>query len=125
MSILNNPTKETGGATPPLTGDFAMASIPSGRRKVAPAHPGVVIADLLEDNGVSMRGAAKAIGLSPTGLNKVLTGKSPVTPETALRLAAYFGNSPEHWLDIQQAHDLWNAREAIGKDVAKIKKIGK
>jgi addiction module HigA family antidote len=102
-----------------------MASIPSGRRTVAPAHPGVVVADLLEDNGVSMRGAARAIGMSSTGLNKVLLGQSPVTPETALRLAAYFGNTPELWLDMQRAHDLWNARAAIGKDVEKIKPLGK
>lgn len=123
MSILNSLTGEAGKPAAPPAGADLMASFPARPRKVAPQHPGEVAADILDEQDVSMRAAAKAIGLSPNGLNKVLLGQGPVTAETALRFGVYFGNGPDIWLRLQNAYDLWHAKAEIGKDVAKIKPL--
>lgn len=97
-----------------------MASITAKPRKVAPPHPGSIIAGLLEENRISMRQAATAIGMSPTGLNKVLLGESPVTAATALRISAYLGGTPELYLRLQADLDLWNARQDLAAELAAI-----
>jgi addiction module HigA family antidote len=120
MSISNSLT-EAGGASPlQLPGDMTMKSIPAGPRKVAPPHPGEILATALEDARVSLRQAAKAIGMSPTGLNKVLLGQSPVTPATALRISAYIGSTPELWLRLQAEYDLWFERQRLADELKRI-----
>lgn len=89
------------------------ASRPAGERKRPPSHPGAVAADILEDRRVSLRTAAKAIGMSPSGLGKVLTGNSPVTAATALRFGAYFGNEARFWLELQNDFDLHQAEAEL------------
>jgi hypothetical protein len=58
-------------------------------------------------------------------LSKVLTGKSPVTPDTALRIGAYFGNleGAGLWLNLQQAYDLWHARARLAAELKAIKPL--
>jgi addiction module HigA family antidote len=68
---------------------------PARQRKVAPLHPGQVIGGILEDQRISVRAAAKAIGMSHNALANVIAGRSAVTAEMALRLGKYFGNGPE------------------------------
>lgn len=97
-----------------------MTSYPTDGRKVAPPHPGGVVADVLDSARISMRQAAAAIGMSPTGLNKVLTGQSPVTAATALRLAAYIGGSPELWMRMQADFDLWHEGQRLAAELKAI-----
>ena len=92
----------------------------SGARTAAPVHPGPIAAETIDDLGMSWRDAAKRLGMSPNGLNKVLNGKTPVTPETALRLSAFIGLPPETWLRMQNAYDLWHARLKIADSLGKI-----
>ncbi|TBU81930.1 addiction module antidote protein, HigA family [Pseudomonas daroniae] len=86
-----------------------------------PPHPGEFITDVyLEPNGFSGRELAEKLGVAPSTLSRVLKGSSRVTPEMALRLSVALGRSPESWLAMQDAYDLWNARQrvnlqAIGK----------
>lgn len=109
MSISNSPTETVGRV--PNPGADAVTTKPPRTSKRAPTHPGAVVADILDEQQVSLRSAAAAIGMSPTGLGKVLRGESPVTPETALLLAAYLGNDdPVIWLRLQADYDLWHAR---------------
>jgi len=123
MSISNNPTAEAAQAASHGARDMAK-SLPLGPIKRPPTHPGQVIAGILDDNRISMRAAAKAIGLSPSGLEKVLNGKGPVMPETALLIEAYLGNEhPELWLDMQQAYDLYYARQRLAPRLKKITPI--
>lgn len=100
-------------------------SYPAGPRKVAPPHPGVVLAGTLDDARISLRQAARAIGMSPTGLNKVLHGRGPVTAGTALRIAAYLGGAPELWLRMQMDFDLWHERQALAGILQAIEPAGK
>jgi len=79
-----------------------------------PPHPGEFItAVYLEPNRISGRELADKLGVSPSTLSRVLNGSSRVTPEMALRLSKAIGRSAESWLAMQDAHDLWLAREHV------------
>lgn len=79
-----------------------------------PPHPGEFITSVyLEPNGISGRELSAKLGVSASTLNRILTGKSGVTPEMALRLSKCLGRSPESWLALQYAHDLWNAKKNV------------
>jgi len=79
-----------------------------------PPHPGEFIAEVyLDPNGISGRDLASKLGVSASTLNRVLTGKSGVSPEMALRLSKCLGRSPESWLAMQHNHDLWQAKKRV------------
>jgi addiction module HigA family antidote len=79
-----------------------------------PPHPGEFISAVyLEPNGVSGRELAESLGVAASTLSRVLNGSSRVTPEMALRLSKAVGRSPESWLAMQDAHDLWLARQRV------------
>jgi addiction module HigA family antidote len=65
----------------------------------------------MNPNGITGRELASKLGVSPSTLNRVLTGKSGVSPEMALRLSKCLGRSPESWLAMQHGHDLWQAKK--------------
>ncbi|MBE7373596.1 HigA family addiction module antitoxin [Pseudomonas lopnurensis] len=79
-----------------------------------PPHPGEFITETyLEPNGISGRQLAEKLGVAPSTLSRVLKGTSRVTPEMALRLSVALGRSPESWLAMQEAYDLWIARQRV------------
>lgn len=79
-----------------------------------PPHPGEFITDIyLAPNGISGRELAEKLRVAPSTLSRVLKGTSRVTPEMALRLSIALGRSPESWLAMQDAYDLWNARQHV------------
>ena len=92
--------------------------------KRRPTHPGEMLReDYLPDYGLSVSGLAEAVGVSRQSINELLRERRNVSPEMALRLARLFGNSPEFWLNAQRAVDLWDAGQAIKKDVSRIKPL--
>ena len=79
-----------------------------------PPHPGEFITSVyLEPNGISGRELSAKLGVSASTLNRILTGKSGITPEMALRLSKCLGRSPESWLAMQHGYDLWNAKKHV------------
>ncbi len=79
-----------------------------------PPHPGEFITSVyLEPNGISGRELSAKLGVSASTLNRILTGKSGITPEMALRLSKCVGRSPESWLAMQHGYDLWNAKKHV------------
>jgi antitoxin HigA-1 len=100
-------------------------SIPNtGGMKRRPTHPGEMLReDFLLDYDLTVTGLAEAIGVSRQSVNELLRERRAVSPEMALRLARLFGNSPEFWLNSQRAVDLWDAAQAIKKDVARIRPL--
>jgi antitoxin HigA-1 len=79
-----------------------------------PPPPGEFIVGVyLEPNGISGRELAEKLDVSPSTLSRLLKGASRVTPEMALRLSKAVGRSPESWLAMQDAHDLWLARQRV------------
>jgi addiction module HigA family antidote len=80
-----------------------------------PAHPGEVLReDFLRPLGMSQYALAKALGVPEMRISELVRGKRAVTPDTALRLARYFGTSAEFWLGMQMTFDLEQARERAG-----------
>ncbi|MGP0173798.1 HigA family addiction module antitoxin [Pseudomonas sp. NCHU5208] len=79
-----------------------------------PPHPGDFITETyLKPYGISGRELAEKLRVAPSTLSRVLKGTSRVTPEMTLRLSLALGRSPESWLAMQDACDLWNARQHI------------
>jgi addiction module HigA family antidote len=77
-----------------------------------PLHPGEFIRSVyLEPFAISARALAENLAVSPSTLNRIITGKSGVSPEMALRLSIALGRSPESWLAMQDHYDLWQARK--------------
>lgn len=86
-----------------------------------PPHPGEFITDVyLEPNGISGRELAEKLDVAASTISRVLKGASRVTPEMALRLSKAVGRSPESWLAMQDAHDLWLARQTVD-----LRRVGK
>ena len=67
----------------------------------------------LEPNSITGRELASKLNVSPSTLNRILTVKSGVSPEMALRLSKRLGRSPESWLAMQHNHDLWQGRRNV------------
>jgi len=87
-----------------------------------PPHPGEFIWDTyLEPFDVSVRGLAESLGVAPSTLNRLINGQSGISPEMALRLSKAIGRSPESWLAMQHAYDLWSARKTT--DLSKVEEI--
>ena len=88
-----------------------------------PPHPGEFIASVyLQPNSITGRELASKLDVSPSTLNRILTRRSGVSPEMALRLSKCLGRSPESWLAMQHSHDLWQARKRVDlSDVEQIK----
>ena len=81
-----------------------------------PPHPGRSIrCACLEPLGLSISEGAKILGVTRQALNNVITGKSGISPEMAIRLTKAFGSTEETWLRMQLAHDLAAARKDEGK----------
>ncbi len=78
-----------------------------------PAHPGEIMRELLlEPLGLTVTDVAARLNVSRKTLSKVLNGRGAVTPEMALRLELAFGTpAADHWLRLQNAYDLWIARQ--------------
>jgi addiction module HigA family antidote len=70
-------------------------------------HPGEILnEDFLKPLGLSQNALAMQIHVPATRIGEIVKGSRAITPDTALRLARFFGNSPEFWLNLQQMHDL-------------------
>lgn len=73
-----------------------------------PLHPGLIVKDALIDNtDLTITEAAIRIGVTRTTLSRLLNGKSGISPEMALRLSKFFGNSIEMWINLQAQYDVW------------------
>ncbi len=82
-----------------------------------PPHPGEVLRELcLEPLGLTVTGAAEALGVSRKTLSAILNGRAGISPEMAIRLSKAFGTSPESWLNQQMQYDLWHA-EQLSADI--------
>ena len=77
-----------------------------------PCHPGEIVKyECLEPLGLSVTRAAKGLGVTRQALSDLINEKSGVSVDMAIRLSKAFGSTPETWLGMQMAYDLWQARE--------------
>ena len=81
-----------------------MIRVPTNR---TPTHPGeMLLEEFLVPMGLTQRDLANAIHVPYQRINDLVNGRRAATPSSALRLAKFFGNSPEFWMNLQSAYDL-------------------
>ena len=77
-----------------------------------PPHPGEIVREeCLDPLGLTVTRAAQGLGVTRQALSDLVNGKAGVSVEMSLRLSKAFGSSPETWLGMQTAYDLWRAQE--------------
>ena len=84
-----------------------------------PVHPGEVLRDELEDLGLTAYALSKALGVPVNRISMILNGQRGVSADTALRLARYFGTTPEIWMNLQKTWELRQAEILAGHEIAK------
>jgi len=97
--------------------------------KIPPLHPEeVLFEEFLKPLNISQNQLGRDLGMSARRINEIIHGKRAVTADTALRLARYFGNSPQFWLGLQVDYDLDvetdRLSDRIGKEVKKLVTVG-
>jgi len=81
-------------------------------------HPGEMLREeFLLPLGISQNALALKIRVPATRIGDIIHGRRAITPDTALRLARFFSNSPEFWLNLQQMHDLSKAKLELSKTI--------
>ena len=84
--------------------------------KLAPVHPGeVLLEEFLKPMELSQNRLAIDMGVPSRRVNEIVLGKRRITADTALRLARYFGMSPQFWLGLQMDYDLDIEEDKLGK----------
>ena len=84
---------------------------------MVPIHPGRILRRELDARDLSANRLALALRLPSGRITDILNGKRGISPETALRLGRYFGNSPRFWMNLQTAFELAQAEREIGARV--------
>ena len=86
--------------------------------QAATTHPGIVLRDeFLTPLRLSQHKLAMKIRVPATRIGDIVHGKRAITPDTALRLSRFFGNSPEFWLNLQQMHDLSKTKIELAREI--------
>lgn len=95
--------------------------IVQARPRRPPTHPGAILRDdVLPALSLSVSEAARQLRVTRQTLHRVLSGRSGVTPEMAVRLGKFCGNGPGLWLRMQQAFDLWHAERTLHDELEMI-----
>lgn len=86
------------------------------KEKLHPVHPGeVLLEEFLKPMGLSQNRLAISISVPARRINEIVHEKRKITADTALRLARFFGTSPEFWLGLQSQHDIDVAADELGE----------
>jgi addiction module HigA family antidote len=101
--------------------DKEMVRIPTNR---VPTHPGVMLREeFLDPLGITQRELSNGILVPYQRVNEIINKKRGITPDTALRLAKFFGNTPGFWMNLQLRFDLYQAQKSDSEDIKKIKTL--
>ena len=91
-------------------------------KKLTWPTPGeILLEEYLKPLGISQYALAKAIDVPPRRINEIVKGLRGITADTALRLAAFFGTSPESWINLQTQYDIVHTEDSLADTLAKIK----
>ena len=88
------------------------------RNGMRPVHPGEILREELEALGMSANALAKALGVPVNRITMILNGQRGISADTALRLARYFGTTPQLWLNLQKTWELRRAEVETGRQIA-------
>ena len=87
------------------------------RNGMRPVHPGEILREELDALDLSANALSKALGVPVNRITMILNGQRDVTADTALRLARYFGTSPQLWLNLQKTWELRRAEIDAGREI--------
>jgi addiction module HigA family antidote len=82
-----------------------------------PIHPGEILAEELDELGVSPTELSRQIRVPANRISQIINGKRAVTGDTALRLAHWFGTSPQFWMNLQALYDVRLAEQEAGTEI--------
>ena len=98
-----------------------MAITNATKREIPPTHPGEVLReDFMPDYGLTIASLADALGVSRQTINEILSERRSITSIMALRLSRLFGNTPEFWLNAQNARDVWDSEQHFKAELNQI-----
>src|SRR4051794_21919679 len=87
-----------------------------------PVHPGEILREeYLLPLAMSAGALARHLNVPRTRIERLVTEQTPITPDTALRLSKYFGNTPDLWMNMQSGYDIKIEAAAKKRELAKIK----
>jgi len=96
-----------------------MIRVPTNR---PPTHPGeMLLEEFLTPMGIQKSELAEFIHVPAQRINEIITNHKSVTPSIALRLAKYFGMSPDFWMNLQLRWDLYHTQQAESEDLNNIR----
>ena len=82
-----------------------------------PTHPGEILAEELDELGVTPTELSRQIRVPANRISQIVNGKRAITGDTALRLAHWFGTSPQFWMNLQTLYDVRMAEQQAGKEI--------
>ena len=91
-----------------------MVNVPTNR---IATHPGTLLIEQSQEMGLSVNGVARDIHLPATRLHEIVHQRRGVTAKTAIALGAYFGQTPEFWMNAQAAYELSKELVENGQDI--------
>ncbi|MDH3195907.1 MAG: HigA family addiction module antitoxin [Hyphomicrobiales bacterium] len=86
-------------------------------------HPGEILADELNELGISARELARQIRVPANRITQIINGQRGISGDTALRLGHWFGTGPRFWINLQSTYDLNLARSRTGSEVARLPQL--
>jgi|SRR6267142_4300311 len=102
------------------------------QRKVRPTHPGVILRNMLaelsadgsdEFASLTQKELANRLGVSARAINELIRERRGMTADMAIRLSRVFKTTPDIWMNLQKAIDLWDAAQANKSQYAKLRPI--
>lgn len=87
-----------------------------------PIHPGEILADELAELGLSPTELSRQIRVPANRISQIVNGKRAITGDTALRMAHWFGTSPQFWMNLQALYDVRLAEQEAGAEIKALPK---
>ena len=86
--------------------------------KITPIHAGeILLEEFMQPLNLSQNALARSLNVTPRRINEIVNKKRSITADTALRLAKFFGNSAEFWMNLQYKYELETARDTLTKKI--------
>ena len=94
--------------------------MPKKGPRLPPVHPGeILLEDLLKPLGISINRLGRDLRVPVTRMSEIANGRRSISADTALRLARYFGTTPEFWMNLQAAYDLDSVQRVSAERIAR------
>ena len=94
--------------------------MPRKARRLPPVHPGEILrGDFLKPLAISNNRLGRDLRVPVTRVSEIVNGRRGITADTALRLARYFGTTPEFWMSLQAAYDLDAAQRVLADRIVR------